>query len=751
MSSLTKTHRVFGNVSITVRKKGGGSYTAKPGKSINKPVITHHSAINTPLKVSTATKGKDTTTTVSPQYPLKAKPITKKRTIFETTTPVSPVISRKSNKKPLTVTKIGKSDKFERKVEKLIDWERSARQRQDRLQNFWRRIPGLKGDNWAPRNTRSLLSVPATLTVGLGETIMLTGAKTAAFTEGLIRKDSRERAKAGLKKAAKQTPLVIAQSYDPRSGDFVANVIMTGLAVKGISNARLNTIRNAPPVKTGSYQFKVNQKVSATATSPKSSGIPVRTKRPQINFKGIEYTKSLFPKKVKMKAKVTTAGNFIKTQTIGKNMWKTRINKGSNTATITKFVKGKQVSKINTKVTPDNIRLININKFQRLSKPRVKGKTAKRGVVTEKHYKISGKGVTGGALSRQETLITHKVAPSVVSKKGTIISRAYKADKVTRPLKFETKSLGKYKIQPRFKFKSKPRIETVKSYHKYSPTKEIRTPTTRMKVRGIKHTIERAGKTSVKSETKGQFTGSFKVGKKILKTKKSTSTKSMKSFKPKPKKLKREGKLKVIHKGGQTVKTVHKTGQRSSTVPVVEVANPVNPAINWNLATRNPMLRSVSSPGMIVPPVIRPATLSPAYKTPTKPDTMTTVQTAVAPRRKTSIDADTKPDVKPIKTAEPVGKLIKLPKTFPDTHKEKIVELAITTGIPIPTLIRRIRGGLPVPTGSPTGYVKWTPKKYYAPKRQNYYVDPIVRITGQKKRHKKISQMLRRKYGSFHV
>lgn len=139
--------------------------------------------------------------------------------------------------------------RLERNIKDIGELEKQAAARAQRSVDIFRALPGLKGDNFAQQTARNLLAIPFLTTVGVGEQAVIGGFKLAENLRALKFKAIRENVKAESGRAAREIPITIAKSYDPRTPEGLANIIATGIAYKmaksGTTKVKGGTVRNA--------------------------------------------------------------------------------------------------------------------------------------------------------------------------------------------------------------------------------------------------------------------------------------------------------------------------------------------------------------------------------------------------------------------------------------------------------------------------------------------------------------------------
>lgn len=124
--------------------------------------------------------------------------------------------------------------------------EAATIERSRKVSEFFRVIPGLRGDSFAQQFTRELLSFPTRATIGVGEQIAAAGEKSILTVRGFITPSTRKSVLEELKRAAKETPSEIKSSLDVTTPSGLANVL--GLAVIPLPSA-LGKARAARPTR----------------------------------------------------------------------------------------------------------------------------------------------------------------------------------------------------------------------------------------------------------------------------------------------------------------------------------------------------------------------------------------------------------------------------------------------------------------------------------------------------------------------
>lgn len=162
-----------------------------------------------------------------------------------------------------TVTKRGRTDPapkvtypdtglgdMYRKAEAIDKWQAQAGVRAERTKNAFSYAsnPAFGSPtSFGNKMFTYSLSLPALLTVGLGEQVAIASTKGYLFTEALIRKDSRERATTEMFKTAPvETVKELGNMYNPTTPEGVVNIILTGAMIKGIGGARATARATTP-------------------------------------------------------------------------------------------------------------------------------------------------------------------------------------------------------------------------------------------------------------------------------------------------------------------------------------------------------------------------------------------------------------------------------------------------------------------------------------------------------------------------
>ena len=138
---------------------------------------------------------------------------------------------------------------FEKRVNKLSEWEKNAGKRAKKIEDLVGLIPGfgskiskekegtfgamITPEYWSAIG-RKTLSLPAQVVAGLPERVALTAGKLAAAAEGLTIKRARGNVLGEFGRAAKETPIEVARSFDPRKPEGLINIIATAAMIKYI-------------------------------------------------------------------------------------------------------------------------------------------------------------------------------------------------------------------------------------------------------------------------------------------------------------------------------------------------------------------------------------------------------------------------------------------------------------------------------------------------------------------------------------
>lgn len=171
-------------------------------------------------------------------------------------------------KSPQKLSKRGLAE-LEKRIKGIKELEKGAAKRSIRVAEVFKKVPGLKGENFVQKTARALLALPARATIGVGEQAIIAGFKLdVSLRSARLKLNVKDESK----RAFKQIPITIAKGYDPRTPEGLANIIATVVAF-GIARGA-----KATPVKTRSGISKVVRKTASLAK--KSTGA---TKKALVN------------------------------------------------------------------------------------------------------------------------------------------------------------------------------------------------------------------------------------------------------------------------------------------------------------------------------------------------------------------------------------------------------------------------------------------------------------------------------------
>jgi len=145
-----------------------------------------------------------------------------------------------AKKTPIGKKKESAVKRIEREARDIRELEKQAAIRSKRAADVFRAAPLLRGDNFAQQSFRALLALPTRATVGVIEQAIISGFKLSTNIRALRTPETKEAAKVESKRAAKRIPLTIAEGYDPRKPEGLANIVGTVIAFK-IARGKTNT------------------------------------------------------------------------------------------------------------------------------------------------------------------------------------------------------------------------------------------------------------------------------------------------------------------------------------------------------------------------------------------------------------------------------------------------------------------------------------------------------------------------------
>lgn len=121
---------------------------------------------------------------------------------------------------------------FEKRAESINQFQQDISNRAERTKDFFRIIPGLKGDNYVQKATRYTLALPALLPLTTFENLKLASDKAQFQIEALLNPNYRESAKKESLRSLKQTPTEIIRGIDPRNPEGFVNLATLFIPIK---------------------------------------------------------------------------------------------------------------------------------------------------------------------------------------------------------------------------------------------------------------------------------------------------------------------------------------------------------------------------------------------------------------------------------------------------------------------------------------------------------------------------------------
>ena len=157
---------------------------------------------------------------------------------------------------------------FEKRVERLKQYEENVNVRAQRGEDVFRAVPGLRGDNYLQTATRYGLSLPGRLATELPERANIVLQKGYASTEGLLRSESRKSTISELGGAVKRTPSATAQTLDPRDPRGGVNILTVGLGVRSFAKSNPVTLTSSPKPQVATSSTPPGVPTKATYRDP---------------------------------------------------------------------------------------------------------------------------------------------------------------------------------------------------------------------------------------------------------------------------------------------------------------------------------------------------------------------------------------------------------------------------------------------------------------------------------------------------
>lgn len=224
-------------------------------------------------------------------------------------TSLTPVKGLKRPRKS-ALTKTQRLEKFEREVRDIKRLEVDVSKRAERSKDIFRAVPGLRGDNFVQKTTRSVLALPILTIAGTAEQAIIAGFKLAATARArvLARKGvlNAETISKEERRALKQAPIEVLKAFNPLTPDGLANIIggvAFGLLLAKPKAPTISGVRSALR-KGASVAAKKAPKVRTSAARVAKN--PTIIKKLLVQSRRLHQTKTQLIVKVAFNPKVVT-------------------------------------------------------------------------------------------------------------------------------------------------------------------------------------------------------------------------------------------------------------------------------------------------------------------------------------------------------------------------------------------------------------------------------------------------------------
>ena len=145
-------------------------------------------------------------------------------------------VTQGSRVSPAVQAQIRRERELTRQINRAIERQIRSEERSQRSKDIFRAVPGLRGDNYAQRFTRSALALPTTLTFGFGAALAGTFVDNPRIAAQSYRVNPRA-TRRELRQGLRDTPRSIARGFDPRDPEGLLNLGLVGaggaLGVRG--------------------------------------------------------------------------------------------------------------------------------------------------------------------------------------------------------------------------------------------------------------------------------------------------------------------------------------------------------------------------------------------------------------------------------------------------------------------------------------------------------------------------------------